>query len=167
MIIFLIFVIAFILLCLYSIANQVLLSKSGRVVDAKVVNCEPKSITVQGQTAVSGYMVTVEFYGVYKEVIQKQFASEQPYELGTTIHARYLDQKDWFMKDTDLTKKNLISSVGVTVIAIALTAAIGSLYIRSSNGTLSKEYIDVWCFAICLIFVIIGIAGVAKKIRQR
>ncbi len=166
--IFIIVILLFMGVCLYSIVMPKIMVKRGRKVDARVISCEEKYIE-DPDTRERGifYEVTVDFYGLYGETIVKSFQSETPYGEGEVIRSRYLDKKGLFWPNADAEAKEgpdkgiwLVIGFLVGLLALILFVVFGS----DENGNLPDWFGIGFGYFISVLFIIIGVWGIYKQI---
>ncbi len=167
MIIFVIIILGFMGICLYGLFMPKYMVKQGRIVDARVISCETKMVQLGDETG-SYYEVTVDFYGIHGETIQKKFQSEEYYEVGAVLRSRYIDKTGRFMPDADKDAKNnggLWFAIGFLVLILVIL--IGSVYLQDENGELPGYVVAGFGYFVSVVFMIIGIAGLIKQIRLK
>lgn len=163
-----IFAIIFIGLCVFGLINQAVLKFRGKVVDARVINCNRSYIEIAGRRAPGNYSALVEFYGDNGEIIQKNLAFDQPVSEGTTIRCRYDKKKDWLMKDEDVNTKNVFGLIFMIPLVLIITGITPFfLYLMWKYGTIPVPYFHAIVYFICILLVLISIWGIVKKIQFR
>ena len=167
MVFFVIITLVFLVICLYGIFMPKYMAKQGRIVDARVVYCESKDVQI-GDQGGTYYEVTVDFYGMHGETIQKKFKSQKPYTEGEVLRSRYVDKTGRFMKDADKDAKNnggLWVAVGFLVLVLLLL--IGSTRIQKEGLELSNEIVAGFGYFISVLFMVVGVGGLIKQIRLK
>ena len=152
-------------LCLYGIFMPKLMIKQSRIVDARVISCEKRSFPL-GEETDSFYEVTVDFYGIYGEAIQKQFVSEEYLAEGTVIRSRYIDKTGRFMQNVDEDVKNnggLWVVIGFLVFFLALMLSI--ILFQDENGEMPDWLTRGVCYAVSFIFMGVGFIGIRSRIK--
>lgn len=167
MIFFIVVILGFMGLCLYGIFMPKFMVKQGRIVDARVIFCEQKSIYVGDETG-SYYEVTVDFYGLHGETIQRKFQSETPYDVGEVIRSRYIDKSGRFMQEADKDVKNngvLWFAIGFLVFILALIVC--TVALQDENGELPGWFGMGFGYLISILFMGIGFVGLKNKVRLK
>ena len=166
--IFVVVILLFMGVILYSVVMPKVMVKRGRKVDVRVITCEAKYIE-DSETRERDvfYEVTVDFYGLYGETIVKKFQSETPYMEGDVIHSRYLDKKGLLWPNADTEAKEgpdraiwLVIGFLVAMLALILFVVFGS----DENGNLPDWFAIGFGYFISVLFIIIGVWGIYKQI---
>lgn len=167
--IFVIVILLFMGVCLYSIVMPKYMVKRGRKVDARVVLCEERVIT-DSDTKETGviYEVTVDFYGLHGETIVKKFQSETPYMEGDVIRSRYLDKRGLLWPDADAEVKEgpnkgvwLVIGFLVAMLALILFVTFG----KDESGNLPDWFTLGFGYFISILFIGIGVWGIYRKVQ--
>ncbi len=165
--IFIVVILLFIGVCLYSIVMPKFMVKRGRKVDARVVTCDEKHIE-DSETGEQGgfYEVTVDFYGLHGETVVKKFQSETPYMEGDIIRSRYLDKKGLLWPNADAEAKEgpdkaiwLVIGFLVALLALILFVIFGN----GENGNLPDWFAIGFGYFISVLFIIIGVWGIRNQ----
>lgn len=167
MIIIIIAILGFIGLCLYGIFMPKFMVKQGRVVDARVVSCEQKMVQLGDETG-SFYEVTVDFYGLHGETIQKKFQSEEPYAEGDVIRSRYIDKSGRFIQEADKDVKNnsgLWVVIGFLVFVLVLMLSI--ILLQNEDGELPDWFAMGFGYFISILFMVVGFSGIKNSARLK
>ena len=167
MIIIIVVILGFIGLCLYGIFMPKFMVKQGRLVDARVVSCEQKSIQL-GEDTGSFYEITVDFYGLHGETIQRKFQSEEPYAQGDIIRSRYIDKTGRFMQEADKDVKNnsgLWVVIGFLIFVLALILSI--FVLQDEEGELPDWFAMGFGYFISILFMLVGVGGIKNSVHLK
>lgn len=160
-------ILGFIGLCLYGIYMPKYMVKQGRVVDARVISCEAKMIQL-GDEVGSFYEVTVDFYGIHGETIQKKIKSEQYYEVGAVLRSRYIDKTDRFMPEADKDVKNnggLWFVIGFLVLLLIFILSV--FLLQDEEGELPGWFGMGFGYFISILFMVVGFSGMKNNVRLK
>jgi len=166
--IFIIVILLFMGVILYSVVMPKVMVKRGRKVDARVIASEEKYIEDpdSGECGVF-YNVTVDFYGLSGETIVKEFQSETPYMEGDVIRSRYLDKKGLLWPNADKEAKEgpdkvVWLAIGFLVAMLALILFV--VFGRDENGNLPDWFALGFGYFISVLFIAIGVWGIYKQL---
>lgn len=167
MIIIIVVILGFIGLCLYGILMPKFMVKQGRMVDARVISCEAKMVQLGDETG-SYYEVTVDFYGIHGETIQKKFKSEEYYEVGAVLRSRYIDKTGRFMQEADKDVKNnsgLWFVIGFLVLLLVFLLSVCLL--QDEEGELPGWFGMGFGYFVCILFMLVGFSGIKNSVRLK
>lgn len=126
LLVFMLVVVFFTWLIIYSAVMPKRMRKKGRQVDVRVVSCEAATLSFRGtERTGTYYKITVDFSGLNGETIVKSIDSEKPYTVGDYVRSLYMDQKDSFLFDEAKPVTRVKGDVKITVIVIILMLLVG------------------------------------------
>lgn len=155
-------------LCVYSVAMPYYMVHRGRKVDARVVRCEEMAAKVGGKSGFY-YEVTVEFYGMDGELVEKTFHSDRPVEEDSVADSRYIHKSGRFLWDADKTAKNTdIRSAGIIVLVLlGFIALLISCYVlQDENGMVSGDVGMVFGYVISVVFICVGFGMLFNRYKR-
>lgn len=159
----------FIGICLYGILMPKIMVRRGRQVDARVISCVKKSLKLGGQTG-TYYEITVDFYGLDGQTIQRAFKSDQPVEEGEVIRSRYIDKTGFFLWDADKDARNKKNQGGIWFVIgfalLMLALIISILVLQDENGNLPHWYETGLAYGTCILFMGVSAFDLQKRIRR-
>ena len=155
-------------LCVYSVAMPGYMVRRGRKVDAKVVRCEQLTTKVAQQSAFF-YEVTVEFFDLDGETVEKTFRSETPLEENFLAVSRYVDGSGRFLWDADNVVKNInMRSTGIVILTLLgfIGLLVGVALFSDDGGNLPDWSAMAFGYVICIIFIVVGCWGLLGQYKR-
>lgn len=164
-------ILAFIGFCLYGLFTQKNTVKKARTVEASVRSCEQKILTEKDGNKFTYYLVTVDFYGLNGEMIEKTIKSQKSYQEGAIIPSRYLDETGQLWLEMNNASINRNSSKLLTLIGFLVLFFVVVLIVISVkfSGDAQAEDLSttVFGYIISIVFIGIGIFGIRKKLELK